>query len=49
MPADEEAVRLEGPRPICPEMDDLNRGPYVVGSYPPANSYLSHSTEQLAG
>ncbi|XP_055684910.1 uncharacterized protein LOC129791033 isoform X2 [Lutzomyia longipalpis] len=49
MPADEEAVRLEGPRPICPE-DDFMRGPYVVGSYPPKTEpmYLSQSTEHLA-
>lgn len=97
MPADEEAVRLEGPRyemanthifivvwplhmaidfywttinctpflflAICfcaydlwanahrsirPDgIDDTNRGPYVVGSYPP-NAYLSQSSEHIA-
>ncbi|KAJ6649058.1 DOPA 4,5-dioxygenase [Pseudolycoriella hygida] len=46
MPADEEAVRLEGPRSICPDEYD-DRGPYVVGSYPP-RSYLSQSSEHLA-
>lgn len=36
-------------RPICSDdFDDINRGPYVVGSYPPS-SYLSQSTEHLAG
>lgn len=46
LPADEDAVRLEGPRPIC--QTDSN-GPYVVGSYPPKSSFLSQSSEQITG
>lgn len=49
MPADEDAVRLEGPRPIRPF--ESNGGPYVVGSsYPPkTSSFLSQSSEQITG
>lgn len=48
MPADEDAVRLEGPRPIRPF--ESNGGPYVVGSYPPkSSSFLSQSSEQITG
>lgn len=49
MPSDDESVRLEGPRPICNELIDMNRGPYVVGTYPSKLTYLSQSTEQLNG
>lgn len=48
MPADEDAVRLEGPRPIRPF--ESNGGPYVVGSYPTkSSSFLSQSSEQITG
>ena len=49
LPVDEDGVRLEGPRPIGYDMDDYGRGPYVVGSYPTKDAYLSQSTEHLAG
>lgn len=50
--ADEEAVRLEGPRSICPDINVV--GPYIVGSpaYPgrtEQQSYLSQSSEHLNG
>ena len=44
MPADEDSVRLEGPRPIRPQETN---GPYIVGSYPPKTSFLSQSNEQI--
>jgi hypothetical protein len=49
LPADEDGVRLEGPRPLCYDMEEYGRGPYVVGSYQPKDGYLSQSTEHLTG
>lgn len=50
--ADEDAVRLEGPRSICPDINVV--GPYIVGSpaYPNRQAqhpYLSQSSEHLNG
>lgn len=46
---DEESVRMEGPRPICSDIDIV--GPYIVGSpaYPIKPSFLSQSSEHLNG
>lgn len=48
--AEEDAVRLEGPRSICPDIDVV--GPYIVGSpaYPiKPQPQLSQSSEHLNG
>lgn len=48
--AEEDAVRLEGPRSICPDIDVV--GPYIVGSpaYPnKPQPFLSQSSEHLNG
>lgn len=44
MAPDDEAIRMEGPRPI-----QNGGGPYIVGSYPPKSSFLSQSSEQITG
>lgn len=52
MPADDEGIKLEGPRPILGDAEELaNRNSYsVFGEAGQSSSpYLSYSTEQLIG